>query len=55
MFDIDIDTPNIVLQTPISVAPFGNAASVGQLNFADESNGLAFDNGLGIGQFDWLF
>ena len=55
VFDIDIDTPNIVLQTPIAVAPFGNAASVGQLNFADESSGLAFANGLGLSQFDWLF
>ena len=55
VFDIDIDTPNIVLQTPIAVAPFGNAASVGQLNFADESTGLAFDNSLALGQLDWLF
>jgi len=55
MFDIDIDTPNIILQTPISVAPFGNAASVGQLNYAEDANGLWSDNSLDLGQFDWLF
>ena len=55
MFDFDVDTPNIILQLPISVAPFGNAASIGQLNFADESNGVGFDNSLGLGQFDGLF
>ena len=55
MFDFDIDMPNIVLQTPIAVAPFGNAAAIGQLNLADDSHGLTAGNGVGIGQFDGLF
>ena len=55
MFDFDIDTPNIIVQTPIAVAPFGNAAALGQLNFAEDSHGLNFENGIGLGQFDGLF
>ena len=51
-FDLDLDMPNTVVQVPVAVAPFGNAASIGQLNFADGSNGLSFDNAAGIGQFD---
>lgn len=54
MFNIDLDLPNTIVQVPIAVAPFGNAASIGQLNFADGSNGLSFDNGVGVGQFDWF-
>lgn len=57
MFELnnDIDAPNVVLQMPISVAPFGNAGSIGQLNFADESNGVGFSNTSVLGQFDGLF
>jgi hypothetical protein len=57
MFELNnnIDTPNVVMQIPISVAPFGNAASVGQLNFAEDSNGVGFSNSSGLGQFDGFF
>lgn len=57
MFDFDntVEAPSVVLQIPISVAPFGNAASVGQLNFAEDSSNLGFGNSLGVGQIDGLF
>ncbi|MDH3743140.1 MAG: hypothetical protein OER56_16240 [Hyphomicrobiales bacterium] len=56
MFDFDnvVNAPNVAIQIPIAVAPFGNAASVGQLNFADDSSNLGFSNSLGLGQFDGL-